>query len=120
MTNWNMPYWQTKQTKDYQNKLRGARSKAMGDAWEVMLSNACDAYRKAGIADIQKTPEPFRVTRNLGKGRFEGHFIHCAQPDYKGIMMNGQGIIFEAKYTDHDRIMQRGKKGMEYSNKTLF
>ena len=84
MTNWNMPYWQTKQTKDYQNKLRGARSKAMGDAWEVMLSNACDAYRKAGIADIQKTPEPFRVTRNLGKGRFEGHFIHCAQPDYKG------------------------------------
>ena len=47
MTNWNMPYWQTKQTKDYQNKLRGARSKAMGDAWEVMISNACDAYRKA-------------------------------------------------------------------------
>lgn len=77
------------------NKLRGARSKAMGDAWEVMLSNACDAYRKAGIADIQKTPEPFRVTRNLGKGRFEGHFIHCAQPDYKGIMMNGQGIILK-------------------------
>lgn len=54
MTNWNMPYWQTKQTKDYQNKLRGARSKAMGDAWEVMISNACDAYRKAGIADIQR------------------------------------------------------------------
>lgn len=77
----------------------------------VMLGKLCFLMHvmhicKAGIADIQKTPEPFRVTRNLGKGRFEGHFIHCAQPDYKGIMMNGQGIIFEAKYTDHDRIMQ--------------
>ena len=61
---------------------------------------------KKGIAEVEKTPEPFSVTRKLGKGRFEGQFHKNlkAQPDFQGTLGNGYSIAFEAKCTLKDRI----------------
>lgn len=61
-------------------------------------------YRSAGIALIEKTPEPFRVTRRLSDRRFEGHFASRAQPDFKGTLTGGSAVVFDAKYTDGYRI----------------
>ena len=48
-----------------------------------------------------------RVIKPYGDRRF-GQFIAVyskkAQPDYKGTLKGGRSIMFEAKYTDSDRI----------------
>lgn len=85
--------------------LRGAQNKRAGELFEKMIGEACAVYRSAGIALIEKTPEPFRVTRRLSDGRFEGHFTAPAQPDFKGTLCGGgRSIVFDAKHTDGDRI----------------
>ena len=59
---------------------------------------------KKGMANIEKTPEPFKITRDLGNGQFQGHFEKMAQPDFKGTLRGGRAIAFEAKHTDNDQI----------------
>lgn len=86
------------------NAMRGAQNKKSGEIFERMIEEACAVYRSAGIAMIEKTPEPFRVTKRLSDGRFEGHFAAQAQPDFKGTLRGGQSIVFDAKHTDGDRI----------------
>lgn len=82
----------------------GARSRAEGAGFEVIISSACDYYRAIGRADIEKTPEPMKP---LGGADRAGRFLACytkqAQPDYKGILKGGRAINFEAKHTDSDR-----------------
>ena len=87
-------------------QLQGRRSKALGDIFEIRIGHALDRYEAEGIAMIQKTPEPFKVIRSIGKGRFEGYFEKKGQPDFKGCLCDGSAIIFEAKHTDSDRILQ--------------
>lgn len=83
----------------------GARSRAEGAGFEVIISSACDYYRAIGRADIEKTPEPMKP---LGGADRAGRFLACytkqAQPDYKGILKGGRAINFEAKHTDSDRM----------------
>lgn len=86
------------------NAMRGAQNKRSGDLFEKLVEEACAVYRSAGIALIEKTPEPFRVTKRLSDGRFEGHFAAQAQPDFKGTLRDGQSIVFDAKHTDGDKI----------------
>lgn len=86
------------------NAVRGAQNKRSVDLLERMIEEACAVYRSAGIAMIEKTPEPFRVTKRLSDGRFEGYFTAPAQPDFKGTLRDGRSIVFDAKHTDGDRI----------------
>ncbi len=87
-------------------QMIGRRSKASGEIFERWLSNACEFYLKKGWAHIEKTPEPFRITGKDEKGVVRGYYEKKGQPDFKGILCDGTGIMFEAKHTDSDRIKQ--------------
>lgn len=89
------------------NQIRGMRNNAQGHIFEDSLKQACEYYKQTGRADIDKTPEPFRVMKKSQNGIFTGRFIDRAQPDYQGTLAGGRSIIFEAKYTTTDRIERR-------------
>lgn len=90
----------------YKAVMTGRRSKVAGEYWENMLEAACQHYRAAGKAEITKTPEPMRPIKSLGGGKFVAHYEKMAQPDYKGTLAGGRAIVFEAKHTDGDRLLQ--------------
>lgn len=91
---------------DPKRQLQGKISKAKGQAFEKRLDAAFEEYRAQGVASIEKTPEPMKVTRSLGNGRFEAFFVKKAQPDYEGTLNGGRSLMLEAKYTDKERIEQ--------------
>lgn len=99
------------QTKNPENQRRGYINREMGAAFEERLKVACDYYRNIGVANVKKTPEPFKVTSGLHQNRkgqwvFEGHFEAPAQPDFKGTLRGGQSVVFDAKTTQTDRMHQ--------------
>lgn len=90
-------------------QMIGRRSRIAGQHFESLIALSCNYYRSKDIAVIEKTPEPMKPLRPYGD-RKRGQYIACftkqAQPDYKGVLCDGTGIIFEAKHTDTDRIRQ--------------
>jgi recombination protein U len=87
-------------------QYQGRKNRALGEIFETRIGHSLDRYAAQGVAYIQKTPEPFKVIKSLGGGRFEGYYEKKGQPDFKGILCDGSTIIFEAKHTDNDRIQQ--------------
>lgn len=87
-------------TRSYQN----LKNNAQGHFFEQQIERACNHYRETGIANIHKTPEPFRVIKKLPAGRFQGQFLKKAEPDFKGVLQGGQMIVFECKFTSKERI----------------
>lgn len=96
-------YSQQQLRRKYQNQ----RNNAQGKHFENYINNACITYSKQGKAQINKVPEPFRVTKKYADGTFTGRFTALAQPDFQGTLEGGQSIMFEAKYTTTDRIKRR-------------
>lgn len=92
---------------DIKKQIIGRRSKESGEAFERWINQSCEYYLKHGVAHIEKTPEPFHITSKERDGTVKGFYEKKGQPDYKGILCDGIGIMFEAKHTDSDRIMQR-------------
>lgn len=92
--------------KDPRRQLQGKISKAKGKQFEQRLDNSFEYYQIKGFAAIEKTPEPMRPTKSLGNGKFIAFFEKKAQPDYKGTLKGGRAIMFEAKFTDTDRMEQ--------------
>lgn len=88
------------------NYYQGKVNKAQGDFFEQLIDAACLNYWANKEAHIEKTPEPFKVTRPLGGGKFEGFYAKEGQPDYKGTLKGGKSIVFEAKHTSTDKIKQ--------------
>lgn len=85
----------------YKNRLNNAQ----GQHFEREILAGCRMYESHGIATIDKTPEPFRVTsKNHRTGEFTGRFSKHAQPDFQGTLYGGRSIMFEAKRTSKDRI----------------
>lgn len=76
---------------------------AQGHAFESYIKTGCQIYSEKKRAEIDKTPEPFRVMKKYRDGTFTGRFVSLAQPDFKGTLSNGQSIVFEAKYTSTDK-----------------
>lgn len=97
-----MERWKVKTAASY----RGAMSNARGRQFEAMIDAGCRYYRMHGIASIEKTPEPFRCLHKGAGGIAKVQFMSHAQPDYKGVLKGGQAIVFEAKTTEKDRILQ--------------
>ncbi len=91
---------------DPRRQTIGRRSKASGETFERWLSDACEFYLRNGWAHIEKTPEPFHITGKDRNGVVRGYYEKKGQPDYKGVLCDGTGIMFEAKHTDSDRINQ--------------
>lgn len=87
-------------------QIAGRRSKVTGSLFEKYMSAACEYYRELNLAFIEKTPEPFHITAKGKDGVVKGYYEKHAQPDYKGILCDGTGIMFEAKHTDSDKIQQ--------------
>lgn len=94
---------------DIKAQMRGMQSNTAGKLFEEMLSASCHYYQEKGAAIIEKTPEPLRPLKPYGDRRF-GQYIACfikkARPDYKGVLCDGSAVIFEAKHTDKDRILE--------------
>lgn len=84
----------------YENAARNAK----GHCFESYIKAACTIYAERGRAQIDKTPEPFRVLEKNKNGIFKGRFTAHAQPDFQGTLSGGRSIVFEAKYTDKDRL----------------
>lgn len=82
----------------------GKANKKKGELFERLIDNSCRRLLQLGAAKIQKTPEPMRVIQPLGNGKFASVFTKKAQPDYKGCIRDGNCIVFDAKYTDGDKL----------------
>ena len=100
---------QARETPIDENKLRqqyqNRRNNAQGQYFEKEIVAGCKMYERYGVAVIDKTPEPFRVTsKNHRTGEFTGRFSTHAQPDFQGTLQGGRSIMFEAKRTSKDRI----------------
>ncbi len=98
----------------------GRRSKAAGETFERWLSEACGFYLQNGWAHIEKTPEPFHITGKGRDGVVHGYYEKKGQPDYKGILCDGTGIMFEAKHTDSDRIHQDVVTDAQWKNLDVY
>lgn len=86
--------------------IQGAVARAQGKNFEDRLTVALDYYKARGLASIEKTPEPMRVIKSMGQGRFLACFEKKAQPDFTGTIRGGRSVKFEAKYTTGDRLEQ--------------
>lgn len=96
----------TERGKDPKRQLQGKLSRAKGKQFEDRLDASFAYYRQRGFAIVEKTPEPMRVLRSIGNGRFIACFEKKAQPDYKGTVKGGRTVIFEAKFTSAVRMEQ--------------
>lgn len=105
---------------DPRRQITGRRSKAAGDTFERWLSDACEYYRERDIAHIEKTPEPFHITGKDKNGTVRGYYEKKGQPDYKGILCDGTGIMFEAKHTDQNRILQDVVSDTQWENLDIY
>ena len=86
---------QRRAAQQYRNKVNNAQ----GQFFERAIKAACALYSERGRADVDKTPEPFRVLEKSRDGIFKGRFTARAQPDFQGTLDGGRSIVFEAKYT---------------------
>lgn len=93
---------------DYRASARGRANREQGLAFENIISTACEIYKHQGEAHIEKTPEPMKVLGVIDRQRgiFKAVFEKQAQPDYKGTMKGGRAVVFEAKFTSTDQILQ--------------
>ena len=78
---------------DPRRQLIGRRSKAAGETFERWITDACEFYLRNGWAHIEKTPEPFHITSKDERGVVRGYYEKKGQPDYKGILCDGSGIV---------------------------
>ena len=101
--------------KDPMRQYLGKVSKAKGQAFEKTLDTTFEYYKEKGFAHIEKTPEPMRPVRNLGNGKFEAFYEKKAQADYKGTLKGGRTIIFEAKFTDAEK-MEKSRVSKEQTD----
>ena len=90
------------------NSTRGRSNKAAGKFFETIISNSCIWYSENGLAKIEKQQEPLRVLRSLGGGKFLCCFEGKSGVDYKGTLVGGRAVVFEAKHTD-THIFQRDR-----------
>ena len=72
-----------------------------------MIEAGCQKYRQMGVAYIVKEPEPFRVIKKDKRcSRAYVQFVRHAQPDFHGTTFGGKSIVFEAKFTQGDKLKQ--------------
>ena len=104
-------FFHAEEDKSPARQAQGSISHALGESFEAQILTACAYYRAHGIAEIDKTPEPIKVISGRrqnpsGCWSFEAVFTKQAQPDFQGTLCGGSSVVFEAKATDKDRILQ--------------
>lgn len=106
-----LQFFHAEEDKSPARQAQGSISRATGEGFEAQILTACAYYRAHGIAEIDKTPEPIKVISGRrqnpsGCWSFEAVFTKQAQPDFQGTLCGGSSVVFEAKATDKDRILQ--------------
>jgi len=98
--------WQEagEETKDIKRQIQGKINHELGQNFENQIETICEMYKLKNIAIIEKTPEPMKILKHTGNGHFEAIFTKSAQPDFKGIIKGGRTVVFDAKFTEKDRI----------------
>ena len=99
-------YRQMQGHKDPRRQYQGKLNHDLGQQFESIVDSACEWYLSASEADIEKTPEPLKVVKNLGNGKFLAVFTKKAQPDYKGTLKGGRSVLFDAKHTTTGQMEQ--------------
>ena len=91
--------------KDPLRALQGARSRAQGGRLEEQIEASCALLTETGRADISKTPEPMKPVSQPNKsGQFRAVYTKKAEPDFKGVILGGRAVMFEAKSTGTGRL----------------
>ena len=85
-------------------QILGKSNRELGKLFEEEVQIICDVYESENLARIEKTPEPMKILKHVDEGRFEAVFEKSAQPDFKGTIKGGRSVVFDAKYTESDRI----------------
>lgn len=85
-------------------QLRGKVNHDLGKNFEERIESICETYEKNNLAKIEKTPEPMKILKHIENGHFESIFTKSAQPDFKGTKKGGKTIVFDAKFTELDKI----------------
>lgn len=93
-----------KEVHDPSRQLQGKLNRELGKNFENTVDTICQIYEYNGLARIEKTPEPMKILKYLDQGRFEAVFEKDAQPDFKGTVKGGRTVVFDAKFTESDKI----------------
>lgn len=106
-----LQFFHAEEDKNLARQAQGSISHALGESFEAQILTACEYYRSVCHAEIDKTPEPIKVISGRhqnpsGCWSFEAVFTKQAQPDFQGTIDGGRSVVFEAKATDKDRILQ--------------
>lgn len=91
-------------TEQERRHIAGIKAVQAGKAFETYIDGLLQQYRQQGLCVVEKTPEPVRVIKPLGKGQYVVCYTGSAQPDYKGSLYGGQTIVFDAKHTQDSSI----------------
>lgn len=103
-------------------RISGKKSKQNGKNFEKLIEQTCAYYKRKGIADINKTPEPLRPIGTLNNGQFRAIYAKKGQPDFLGTLKGGRSIMFEAKHTEStnirfDRVAPHQERDLENTYK---
>lgn len=93
-----------KDNKKPKYQLRGKVNHDLGKNFEERIESICETYEINNLAKIEKTPEPMKILKHIENGHFESIFTKSAQPDFKGTKKGGKTIVFDAKFTELDKI----------------
>lgn len=96
----------TRTEKALETRRRNRMNRRQGAEFEKMIEAACDFYRARSVADVEKTPEAMKPIKKLERGQFLAVYTKKAQADFKGFLMGGRAVAFEAKHTDTGRLDQ--------------
>lgn len=85
-------------------QLQGKRNRELGKNFEDVIEIISEVYWQNRLAIIEKTPEPMKILKHIENGKFETVFATSAQPDFKGVLKGGRTVVFDAKFTESDKI----------------
>ena len=85
-------------------QLQGKINHGLGKSFEEQIEAICEIYKLNKLAIIEKTPEPMKILKHIENGHFETVFTKSAQPDFKGTLKGGRTVVFDAKFTESNKI----------------
>lgn len=94
---------ETERPNDPKRSAAGALARMRGEAFEAQLCEQHAAYRRDGLADVEKIPTPALVmgrTKKDRRGRtcFPACWAQRTSVDFGGVLAGGRAVRIEAKY----------------------
>lgn len=77
-------------------------NKRNADELEADLVKECDLLRNLGLADVEKIPDPVKITQKYKDGSIKGRVLARSTVDFGGTIKGGLAVHFDAKVTTDD------------------